>query len=297
MTRDHVLSRRGFLAAGAGLAVAAACTSDDGTDVQAGGTTTTFAEDAPISGALASSDLYVGDEQRFAFGVLRLNSDKTYDLVRGDEVLVAFAPPEGPAGVPQATSFHAEGLPPDRGVYVTRASFDRPGFWEATVIVGNLRGKLPFEVRGQNQVPKAGDQAVSTRTPTTTDAAGVDPICTRVPPCPFHETSLDDALDGELPVVLMFSTPAYCISRVCGPVLDVLIDLAPEFEGRAEFIHVEVWKDRSTEEASPGMKAWDLQTEPWVFGVDPEGEIVARLDGAFDRSELRDVLNATIGEA
>lgn len=295
MAPDPVLSRRTFLAS-AGLVIAAACASgDDGEDVSAGGTSTTLGEQ-PIAGSLASSDLYVGDDQRFAFGVLRLKSDKTYDLVRGDEVLVAFVPPEETAGTPQGTTFHSEGLPPDRGVYVTRASFDRSGFWTATIAVGDLRGTLPFEVKDENQVPKAGDQAIAAKTPTTKDAAGVDPICTRTPPCPFHEVSLDAALEGDLPVVVMFSTPAYCVSRVCGPVLDVLVGLAPEFEGRATFIHVEVWKDRTTQEASPGMQAWGLQTEPWAFGIDPEGEIVGRLDGAFDQSELRDVVTATVGE-
>lgn len=289
-------SRRTFLAAGAGLVVAAACSSaDDDGGVSAGDSPTTTG-DRPIAGSLASADLYVGDDQRFALGVLRLKADKTYDLVRGDEVLVAFAPPGGRAGAPKATTFHADGLPPDRGVYVTRGSFDRPGFWEATILVGDLGGALPFEVKEDNQVPTAGDQAVSVKTPTTADAAGVDPICTRTPACPFHDVSLDEALEGDLPMVVMFSTPAYCISRVCGPVLDLLVGLAPEFEGRASFIHVEIWKDRSTEESSPGVEAWGLETEPWVFGIDPDGEIVARLDGAFDQSELAELVAATVGE-
>lgn len=295
--RTGPLSRRTFLL-GAGAAVAAACSSGNDGSVSAGdGTTTsTAAGEQPIAATLASSDLYVGEDQRFAFGVLRLREDKTYVLVRDRQVLVSFAPIDQRSGSPEAATFHAEGLPPDRGVYVTRASFDAPGFWEATVSVGALAGTLPFEVAEKAKAPIPGGQAIPVKTPTTGDAAGVDPICTRTPACPFHEVSFDDALAGDLPVVMMVSTPAFCVSRVCGPVLDLLVDMAPEFEGRAQFVHAEVWKDRSTTEASPAMKAWGLVTEPWVFGIDPEGEIVTRLEGAFDAAELRDAVSATAGE-
>lgn len=290
------LSRRAFLA-GTGLAVAAACSSgvDDKVALEAG--TPSPTGEQPIVGSLASNDLYVGEDQRFALGVLRqVGGDEGYELVRDTEVLLTLTSPDGTRGAPRAAEFHGVGLPADRGVYVQKASFDKPGIWEARINVGDLEGTLPFEVRSKAQAPTPGQPAIAVTTPTVKDGAGVDPICTRTPPCPFHEISLDAALESGKPLAVMFSTPAYCVSRVCGPVLDLLIEAAVEFGGDVNVIHVEVWNDRSTTEASPGMQRWGLQTEPWLFGIDAEGTVVERLEGAFDQAEVKGVLLAAGGE-
>ena len=39
------------------------------------------------------------------------------------------------------------------------------------------------------------------------------------------------------------------------------------------------------------MTAWNLPSEPWLFGVDASGLITARLDGAFGQDEMRTVLD------
>jgi hypothetical protein len=38
------------------------------------------------------------------------------------------------------------------------------------------------------------------------------------------------------------------------------------------------------------VNAWGLESEPWLFGIDPTGKIVSRIDGAFDRGEIRNLL-------
>lgn len=302
------LTRRTFLGAAGIAAVAVACGGDDTTGTRTGDATTTSAPGLrPLNAQVATQDLHVGGEQRLALGVFRLKADQTIELVQGDEVLVTLSPPNGTPGPPQAATFHADGLPPDRGVYVTHAVFDVAGFWDATVTVGDLSAAVAFEVKEEPSAPAEGDTLPSVKTPTTADSAGVDPICTRTPPCPFHTISLDEALANDLPTVVMISTPAFCVSRICGPVLDLLIDLAPEFdpsgaggagpgsEARANFVHIEVWKSNEASEFSPGVAAFKIDTEPWVFGADPEGAVVARLDGAFDRVEVRQLIEAAVG--
>jgi hypothetical protein len=42
------------------------------------------------------------------------------------------------------------------------------------------------------------------------------------------------------------------------------------------------------------MKAFHLQTEPWLFAINKKGVIVARLEGAFGVNELRQALQAAL---
>lgn len=286
-------SRRAFLA-GSGLAVAAACSNGGGNGSVDAGSSDDNAEQPVIQAALATQDIYVGAaDQRFAFGVLRRSEENIYSLVTGDPVQIAFAPPDGSLGDPQMAEFHGAGLPPDKGVYVARVSPDVAGFWDATITVDGERGTLPFEVREQPQVPAPGSEAVAAATPTVGDDQGIADLCTRQPDCPFHEVSLDAALEGDGPVILMFSTPRYCISQVCGPVLDLLIEEAESFEAPT-FIHSEIWADDGTTEPVHAVAEWGLQTEPWLFGIRADGTIAARLDGAFDQTEVRSLIEAAI---
>lgn len=295
------IDRRMFLI-GAGLAaVAVACSSSDDSEVEAGdeGDGHMHEEeptgDSPLVVQVASQDLGVGDDQRFAFGVLRQAGDG-YELVRGERVRIGFGRIDGGPGPFQAAKFHSEGLPTDRGFYTTTVSLGGPGTWQATVRVGDLEATAAFEVVEDSVAPSVGDRAIAVATPTTEEKAGVDPICTRDPQCPFHDVSLDKALEGELPVIVLFSTPAYCVSRLCGPVLDNLIELSRDFRNKAEFIHVEIYTDRSTTQQAPGVEAWKLQSEPWMAAIDERGLLVARLDGAFDASEMREAIAKAAGE-
>jgi hypothetical protein len=119
-------------------------------------------------------------------------------------------------------------------------------------------------------------------------------LTTRLPPEEMHWVSFDQVL-GKRPIALLFSTPALCTSRVCGPVTDIDVELAHQFGGRIVFIHEEVYVDN---QASKGLrlqlKAFHLETEPWLFAVNRRGVIVARLEGAFGVNELHQALEAAL---
>jgi hypothetical protein len=122
----------------------------------------------------------------------------------------------------------------------------------------------------------------------------------------MHAVNFADAV-GKKPVVLVFATPALCQSRVCGPVVDVAEELEHESRGRADFIHMEVYRDNTikqgclegTRPASqclrPQMLAYHLPSEPWAFTIDRRGKIAGRLEGAYSKSELQAALKAAGG--
>jgi hypothetical protein len=292
---DSQLSRRTFLAAGMGLAVASACGGGDGDSTATEGSTSTVAgrvrQPSGLDVVIANPNLVAGTEQRVAIGVFRDSAP----LPAGDPVTVAFGHDFGATGDPAPAEFHNLGIE-SRPYYLSHFQFDEPGTWVIEATSGGRTGGAALQVvrPAQVQVPLPGERVISVATPTTTDARGVNPICTRTPPCPLHEVSLDAALTTAKPLAVLFSTPALCTSRVCGPVLDVLLSELPATGGRVSGIHVEVWKSLDTdfkaEDLTEGMRAYHLTFEPVLFLAGADGVVKERLDGPVDRNEVRAAL-------
>jgi hypothetical protein len=150
-------------------------------------------------------------------------------------------------------------------------------------------------VAKSSPIPDVGSKPPAIATDTLSSVHGdAALLTTRVPAEQMHSVALNQAL-GKRPVALLFSTPQLCISKVCGPVTDVAVSLQKQFGNRITFIHQEVYvNNEPTKGLRPQMKAFHLQTEPWLFTIDKHGVIAARLEGAFGVNELRQALEAAL---
>jgi hypothetical protein len=303
-------------------ALAAACTSGDPDPSPTGPTGDV------VSAGMASSDHYVGAPQRVAIG-LQLGDGR---LVTFGSVDVSFSylgtaeapvdPPErGPAAVAvylptPGTADEASGptlsLPSEaRGVYQAEdVTFDRAGFWQAdvTVDVGGLgarRASTTLEVLDDPAYPAPGEAALETEN-LTLDSRDAPPEAVdsraanegEVPDPDLHEWTIARALQEGRPALVVFSTPVYCVSKFCGPVTDVVQDLATRYEDRAVFIHVEIWRDYndSPPVMNKGAADWLLRnggfTEPWLFLIGADGIIVDRWANLWREDEVVAALEA-----
>ncbi len=137
-------------------------------------------------------------------------------------------------------------------------------------------------------------------TPTVDDPTGVDLLCSRFEPCPFHELSVAQILDDRQPMAVLVATPAFCQTAYCGPVLETLIDAsaaAPD----VGFVHLEFYANPNEVDGNfndprirlaPAVEQLGLRFEPSLFLVDADGVIVDRIDNVFDRAELDAALQA-----
>jgi hypothetical protein len=230
-----------------------------------------------------SGDLFARPEpQRFVFG---LGSKRGY--VSGPPVHVGFAPPEAKEVTLDLapTRFYKAGLPEGRGVYVAEPVLDAPGVWTGVALVKQRRVTFAIQVNEAPVAPQPGAPASRAASPTTTDTLGVKPICTRRPPCPLHEVSLADVIGDGTPVAVLFATPARCQSQYCGPVLDTLLSVRDRYPD-IRFVHVEIYQNNKTTNLAPTVEAWGIETEPWLYTVDPAGTLVGAIDGAFGKGEI-----------
>jgi hypothetical protein len=144
-------------------------------------------------------------------------------------------------------------------------------------------------------IPGVGQRPPAITTETLASVGGnVGLLTTRQPPEQMHSESFNQVL-GKRPVALLFSTPELCTSRVCGPVTDVMVALQREFGDRITFIHQEIYVDNQPGKGlRPQLAAFHIETEPWLFAINRQGVIAARLEGAFGVAEARRALEAAL---
>jgi hypothetical protein len=192
-----------------------------------------------------------------------------------------------------------------QSVYVADLPFAKPGTYEVLgiaqlddrlVAATSAAASLQVVKPSEDAVPGPGDAAPRIHTPTEADVGGdLASIDTRVPPSSMHNADFADVV-GKKPVALLFATPQLCQSRVCGPVVDIAEQVKAEDGEDVEFIHMEVFRDNQIDKGvRPQVAAWNLQTEPWLFTVDGNGRVAARLEGAYSERELRDAIDKATG--
>ncbi|MFP5369800.1 MAG: hypothetical protein ACLGI3_03510 [Actinomycetes bacterium] len=187
------------------------------------------------------------------------------------------------------------------GVYATEPiAFPDTGYWEATATFRiestSERVTAAFEVLDAHRVPAVGEPAPRTEHPVA-GAPGVDPIvidsragpATPVPDADLHTTTIAAAIAAGRPLTVVISTPAFCESRLCGPVTDAVAAVAASHRDRMDFVHLEVFADADDQRLNSWTAEWIARpgaegNEPWVFVIDADGIIRHRFDNVANEA-------------
>ncbi len=244
---------------------------------------------------VVSSDLAVGPQRVLVSAV----DGDNRSLVTDRPVSLTFFSPDGaPSQETEARFVWA--IPEIRGLWVAKVDFDYPGTWTPAVrtVDDRLVRGAPFAVNPDGSAVQVGEPAPAS--PSKTEADGpIETITSDPDPDPrFYRMTVGDAVGSGRPSVIVFATPAFCVSGTCGPSLEVaksLIDQYPE----VNWIHVEVYEnlDAPSREAlllAEAVVEWGLPSEPWVFVVDHSGVVVDRFEGVIGRMELAEALERVI---
>jgi hypothetical protein len=247
--------------------------------------------------AFATQTLVPGEHQRLAFGLIDPKTGFVYAptavyLARSERERV-----QGPYGAPADLlvtdpAFRSQTAASESdtfaAVYETTVPLGRAGRY-LILAVAHIKGQLigaGGSIRvisaGADRIPDIGERAPAIDTDTVAAAGGnIKAIDTRIPPDDMHDVSFKD-VGGKKPVALLFATPQLCQSRVCGPVVDIAAQLKKTYGGRMTLIHQEVYVDNEANKGlRPQLRAFHLQTEPWLFVFDRTGRITTRMEGSF----------------
>lgn len=278
------------------LLVGAACGSNSDPEPDATSTQGTSSFDTNFGGkdaypVFASSEVVIG-RNRLLIGIL--NKDDApigdpglkvhmavFDLLESEE-----------QPVEELDLEYLETIPGERGLYVGYVEFDHSGRWGAEVtITGNgidETVRTAIDVLEEGITPAIGSRAPASRTPTSKDSPLAKITSDPHPDPRFYELSIDEALKSGLPTVIVFATPKFCTSAVCGPTLDI-VKKASRGHRDINFIHVEVYSnldEPNNLKVVPAVQEWGLPSEPWVFVIDSKGKVAAKYEGSVSAGEL-----------
>lgn len=256
-----------------------------------------------------AGSIFTPGRQRVAFGVI----DREARFVYGKTALYVASGPNAPARGPFPAP--ADLLITDRehrsrqaasegdlfaAIYTAQVPLARPGPVALLAVTRLADGRTVGAGTTIRVIPRERDPVVAVGAPApaahtdTRASAGGDlaAIDTRSPHDSMHDVDLADVA-GRRPVALLFATPALCESRVCGPVVDVAEQLKRRYGRRIAFIHQEVYvgNDPSKGLRLP-LRRFGLRSEPWLFVLDRQGRVAARLEGSFGFAAFEQALRA-----
>ena len=251
-----------------------------------------------LKAILGTADLAVG-EQRVGF-VLTTPTG----LVRAPAVTVTslFFPQGGPEAEEKQRALALFRPWPlgTRGLYTTTLSFDQPGRWGLDISVVSPDGRAQkaqifYDVEETPSTPAVGSAGIRSHSKTIDDVESLTQLTTGSLHDPdLYQTTIAEAIDSGLPTLVVMASPAFCTNAVCGPQVEVLQALKNEYQGRANFIHVdfydnpeEIQGDLNLARLSPTVIEWGLPSNEWSFVLDREGVISARFEAFATQDELR----------
>ncbi len=212
-----------------------------------------------------------------------------------EEVTVTFTDPSGTSqNVSAEWVWSIEGV---RGFLIARPDFEEPGPWR--VAIASPRGttdETTFSVTADIPIPEVGEPvpASETRTSPPFELAS---ITTDPDPEPsFYEMTVAEATSNGSPALIVFATPAFCQTAVCGPTMEIVKEVVAPRSG-FDVVHVEIFENIDSEGEGrlievPAVIEWGFPSEPWIYVVDAEGVATARFEGAVSPKELGAALDA-----
>jgi hypothetical protein len=187
----------------------------------------------------------------------------------------------------------------DIGFYTANVEFDKAGDWGVEIAVESANPRLRatlrprFNVVTEGPTPAIGEPAPRSRNLIAADVADISQIDSSArPSTEMHTSTIADAIAAGRPTLVLFAVPGFCESRLCGPELEIMRKLYPQYRGRAEFIHVEFYENPGSPSrvVVQAAQEWNLRSEPWFFVIDGQGIVRAKFEGPASLQELDEAL-------
>ena len=157
---------------------------------------------------------------------------------------------------------------------------------------GTTESQFAVAIQGDAIAPAVGDPGFPSESRTAFDAESIEAISSdfQNPDPELYRLTLAEALSNGRPTIISFSTPSFCATAFCAPVLETVKEIKgdnPDFD----YVHIEIFGDFETLKPHQTVVEWQLQSEPWTYVLDADGIVTARFGGPVSPSELKSQLN------
>jgi len=190
-------------------------------------------------------------------------------------------------------------------IYVGLVVFDQTQWWGGEVSFTFRDEKYEglrtrFFVQERSFEPMIGETVPASRQQVLRDVPDISVISSATQPDPaMHRQTVVEAIQSGKPTLVGISTPEFCHSRFCGPVLEqVMRPILARYGDGVNVLHVEPFEIDAARAGQlipiPMMREWNLTSEPWVFIIDEEGRLAAKFEGIVTEDEVAAVIEDLI---
>ena len=250
-----------------------------------------------LSVIIISSDISIG-LNKIKFAVLNLEGNP---ILNQEKNLKVFISPLEDTQFKKPISIEWEPWPISGGVYKSNIELKSSGFWKINVLyeeTEKLTGEAIIQVNKIPLTPEVGKIPPKIHTKTISTQLSLESITSDInPKSELYRSDFFDVL-GTKPIVINFSTPSFCKSGTCSPMIENIKKLSDIFHENIVFIHVEIY-DNPEEirisgnpnigKISEPVKIWNLPSEPWTFFIDNSGKIVSKHEGYVEYENLEQI--------
>lgn len=181
--------------------------------------------------------------------------------------------------------------------WVFYPELDEPGYWGMVAEIEKEDGSTSRADFLIELVPESASVPIGAAAPpsdnlTLTTQPDIALLSSASDPDPaLYQMTIAEAIASGKPTVVGFLTPGFCQTKFCAPVLQSMESLHNEVGDGVNFIHVEVYNDFQALTVVPEMAEWGLESEPWVFVLDGDGNVVDKFSGPVSPREIRTALD------
>jgi len=189
----------------------------------------------------------------------------------------------------------------DKPVYNGTASFPRSGAYTLVAHAVLEDGTVHSGSAQVNVTTKSPELPVGFQPPAVSQRIITDPntritdLDSGVPPDDWHTMTIAQGLAQHRPMLLYFGEPGFCVSQVCGPVVQILEQLCKTYCDKLVFEHIEVRIPPGAQGPfNPAYVAFGLSSEPWIYFVNAQGVVADRFEGPVTLADLTPAADGTL---
>jgi len=193
------------------------------------------------------------------------------------------------------------------GVYVSRVNFENPGIWMLRIRgvdnEGNqFFGEAKFNVKLNSFSPAIDSKVPKSINKTLNDVENIAEISSSTDPdLNLYEITVLDAINNDLPTLIVFATPKFCMTQTCGPQVSIISNLRKKYVDQVNFIHIEIYDnlneiggDIQKAKISPIVMEWGIVSEPYTFIIKRNGLLHSKFEGYTSEDELSDAISRVL---
>ena len=176
--------------------------------------------------------------------------------------------------------------------WVVYPEIQNAGFWGLEATITNSEQKtstaqFAIQTLADTEGPNIGESVPASQNRTVATVDDISQLSSAIEPKPeLHQQTVAEILETDRPAVISFNTPAFCQTVFCAPVLSSIETSYEHYNGRVDYLHLEIFKEFDPLVTADEVTEWNLPSEPWTFILDPSGDVIARLAGPVSPREL-----------